>query len=238
MGRAAGPINRHLCYSSSTKASAPNTGGMSSPKSLPTACTTALKEWNVAIEALHRGEQTILLRKGGIREPLFKPPGTEFFLFPTAFHSEAQLLKPGMEERYAEAMALEPKQLAVLPLTTFVQVTGAWQTEDTGLLTALDDLHIWTPAFVEARLKWRARQPLTLLELRAWRLPQPLQLQIAAGDFWGCFSFVDLAPGLDSTETARQLAGAQPALSDAEFAQRQKVLRERLARVAHTPLVL
>lgn len=53
------------------------------------------------------------------------PTGSEFFLFPTSFHSDTQLLKPGMSDRYKEALELEPKKLSHIPLTTYAQVTGA-----------------------------------------------------------------------------------------------------------------
>lgn len=33
----------------------------------------------------------ILLRKGGIKEPTFKPAAREFLLFPTSFHTDAQV---------------------------------------------------------------------------------------------------------------------------------------------------
>lgn len=43
-----------------------------------------------------------LLRKGGIKEPVFRPPGRRFLLFPTSFHTNTDLLKPGVAERYAK----------------------------------------------------------------------------------------------------------------------------------------
>ena len=43
-----------------------------------------------------------MLRKGGIKEPTFKPEATEFLLFPTAFHVADSVLKEGVAERYAE----------------------------------------------------------------------------------------------------------------------------------------
>jgi hypothetical protein len=33
----------------------------------------------------------ILLRKGGIREPTFRPAASDFLLFPTSFHTDAQV---------------------------------------------------------------------------------------------------------------------------------------------------
>jgi hypothetical protein len=44
----------------------------------------------------------ILLRKGGIREGAFKPQAKNFLLFPTVFHTEEPLLKPGAAQRYQQ----------------------------------------------------------------------------------------------------------------------------------------
>src|SRR4029077_8093936 len=52
--------------------------------------SVGFKEWAVVCEALGRGRQSIILRKGGIAEGrdgfLFKHQ--EFFLFPTWFHEQ------------------------------------------------------------------------------------------------------------------------------------------------------
>ncbi|KAG2438915.1 hypothetical protein HYH02_010710 [Chlamydomonas schloesseri] len=189
--------------------------------------TKALKEWAPTIEALGHGEQTVLFRKGGIKEPTFRPEAGTFLLFPTAFHTDQQLLKPGVAERYAQAMALDPKKEAVLALPYVAEVTGAWTTHDPAVLTATDDLHVWTEQFIETRLKWRSSQPLTVLELRVWRLAAPLQLHVEEGLF-GCFSWVDVTQ-TQSPVAAVDLTGAVPAVADAEFARRQARLRQALA---------
>ncbi len=54
-------------------------------------------------------------------------------------------------------------------------------------------MHIWTPAFLEARLKWRGAQPLTVLELRAVRTLAPLQLPVTE-ELFGCFSWREWLP--------------------------------------------
>lgn len=101
------------------------------------------------------------------------------------------------------------------------------------------------PLAQENRLRWRSTQPITVLELRAARLPQPLEL-LPREDFWGCFSWLDLAaaPKGSSTEEQRQLAeaassaakaaaaAAAPALDDATFAERQALCRRQLAQLA------
>src|ERR1700704_2034341 len=52
--------------------------------------SVGFKEWALVCEALGRGEQTILLRKGGIAEGRegFGFRHSEFFLFPTFFHEQ------------------------------------------------------------------------------------------------------------------------------------------------------
>lgn len=85
----------------------------------------------------------------------------------------------------------------------------------------------------ENRLRWRATQPITVLELRALRLPQPLELA-PRDDLWGCFSWLDLGPS--NAEQQRQLAAAAastvPALGGEAFAERQALCRQQLAQLA------
>ncbi len=66
----------------------------------------ALKEWAALVAAIGDKKQTILLRKGGIREGPFKAPASSFYLFPTSFHSEGRLLKPDAESEYHKVSAL------------------------------------------------------------------------------------------------------------------------------------
>ena len=49
----------------------------------------ALKEWATVVKALENGNQTILLRKGGILETTgFNVNSKKFFLFPTYEHQD------------------------------------------------------------------------------------------------------------------------------------------------------
>ena len=72
---------------------------------LPHASDMALKEWAVAVKALGRGEQTLILRKGGIHrdDRDFRLVHPEFLLFPTYLHQKAELIKPGHHEALREA---------------------------------------------------------------------------------------------------------------------------------------
>ncbi len=114
---------------------------------------------------MHQPSTQILVRKGGIREPVFTPRAS-FYLFPTAFHSTSTLIKPTPAAQLHDALMHDPRHNATLHVKYAAQVTGAWQSSDQGLLTNLDQLHIWNEEFLAGRLRWRPAQQLTLLELR------------------------------------------------------------------------
>lgn len=184
----------------------------------------SLKEWAPTCAALGGGDQTVILRKGGVREPTFFPEAGAFLLFPTSFHTDAQLLKPEFRLKYAEELACEPKALPELSLRYYAEVTGAWTTPDPSVLSALNALHAWTPEFLDARLRWRQQQPITVLELRVYRLAEPIMVA-SREEFWGCFSWVDLGEEAAASLGATAL---QSALSDAAFAERQALCRRAL----------
>ena len=56
---------------------------------------TALKEWAVITQALDRGDQLLILRKGGIKEQKkqFVLEKEDFLLYPTYEHQRQDLLK-------------------------------------------------------------------------------------------------------------------------------------------------
>jgi len=177
----------------------------------------------------------VLLRKGGIDEKAFAVESRDFLLFPSAFHADPGMLKPGVAERYKEEMALDPKQAKALQLGVYARVTGAWATKDPAVVSVVDPLHIGTPAFLEARIKWRAGAPLTVLELQAWRLQQPLSVEVKP-DYFGCFSWVDLS-GEDGVR-GLSLEGAQPCVPEPEFKMRQATLREAMEKLKAVELQL
>jgi len=151
--------------------------------------TPALKEWSVTCAALAAGEQTVLLRKGGIGEKGFKAEAGQFILFPTAYHMKEDLLKPGVAGRYEDAVAYEAG--STVPIAQAAVVTGAWVTADAEVADALADLHVWNEAFLETRLKWKPSTPVTVLELRVFDLPEPINI-LMREEFKGCFRWVKL----------------------------------------------
>ena len=63
-------------------------------------CDRVFKEWDLSCRAMCDGRQTLLVRKGGIREDggVFVLDDTEFWLMPTFDHQNANMLQPNYVE--------------------------------------------------------------------------------------------------------------------------------------------
>jgi hypothetical protein len=166
-----------------------------------------LKEWAVAVRALELGETALVVRKGGIREKAFAVANRRFLLLPGYEHQRPELLKPGYGELLRDIPDLTDD--GPLRFTSFAEVRGAYEISEPGSLAAIDPYHIWTPEYAESRFRWRPKKPLTVLVLRAYLLPEPVELPYSEA-YGGCKSWIEL-------EEPVSVAGARPALSDEDF---------------------
>lgn len=180
----------------------------------------ALKEWGVTVDALARGEQVLIVRKGGIGEKRFELPHPRFFLFPTYAHQRPELVKLGFRDRFAASLDRRDDPDA-LPLATYAEVVASFPVAEQAQLDAIDHLHILTAGYASERLRWRRKHPLWAVALRVWRLVDPPVLTVTA-DHLGCVSWVTLPDHLH--------AGAMvPALPDDAFAAAVSAIEGALA---------
>lgn len=195
---------------------------------LPSSSDLALKEWAVAVDVMGRGEQVLMLRKGGIHrdDKEFRVVHPEFFLYPTFEHQQPDLLK----ERYHGDLTgtMEADDIpGLVTLEYWCAVTDKFQLSDEKELDLLSPHHIWTDDYARKRLHWRPKQPLTIALLRLYRLQQPQALPVL-DEYQGCKSWVELGQDVP-------LGYAEPVLSDSDYEERTAVIRERLAGAA-TPV--
>jgi hypothetical protein len=169
----------------------------------------ALKEWAVAIDTLESGKTIMLLRKGGIheREGRFQVAHEEVLLYPTYEHQQPFLLKP----EYANLVV--PMTSGWHPETTriasWAAITNIFPVTEEPIVSALLPFHIWNEHFISDRLKWKPRQPLYVLLLRAYKLPNVREIPYFP-EYGGCKSWIDLAEVIS-------LQRAEPVLSDKEY---------------------
>lgn len=156
--------------------------------------TKALKEWSVAVDAIAKGETILLLRKGGIQEHQgkFSAEADRVVLFPTFEHQRPELLKPAYQSLVTPVeKGWHPESVT---LKAWADITHIFLTDDAEKVHALADFHIWQPQLAQERLKWKAKQPLYVLTLRAYRFTEPVKVPWDAS-FGGCRSWLSLAEG-------------------------------------------
>jgi len=152
---------------------------------------TALKEWKSVIDALGRGEQIVLIRKGGLADASFGVEAQRFYLFPTNYH---------------DAGGSEPTHV---PITHWAEVVKTWQIRDVAILRSLTSLTILDPAAIETRYRFRPDQAINVIAVRAHRLAKPADV-VMKPEYSGCRSWVSLDDEIN-------IDGSTPALSDAQL---------------------
>lgn len=58
------------------------------------------------------------------------------------------------------------------------ECTGIWETDDPNALAALSPFHCWKDGALQARFGWQPGRAITVVELRAFRRPSPVQLAV------------------------------------------------------------
>lgn len=184
---------------------------------------TALKEWAVVIRAMDEGEQLILLRKGGISEPVgeFRVEQEEFFFFPSYEHQKRHLVKPAFHSHLDAVLAGWAGPTGGVPITHWARVTDVAQITGEDMVARLDPYHIMTRNYAQERLHWNPSKPLNVLFVRAYRLTEPRWI-VNEPHYSGCTSWIELEADLDPV-------GATPVLDDAAYAARVAEIKAALA---------
>ncbi len=181
----------------------------------------AFKEWAIVCQALKEGRQTVLVRKGGIREEegVFRVDHQEFFLMPTYEHQDPRLLQPTyaslLEGR--ETAGFDPRSIT---LEAYAVVDTVLQAQEEQRVNALASEFLWNDEYVRTRFDYNPYDPLYVILLRVYRLPAPVILPMRQ-EYGGCRSWVTL-------ERPISTAGAVPALSDSAFSERRAAVLDTL----------
>lgn len=175
----------------------------------------AFKEWALVCEALGSGDQSLLLRKGGIAEGKkgFGFEHQEFFLFPTWFHGQLEK----MRSTYTPAAIPETPEMLTLEYAAIVEWSGF--VTDRKKIEQLESLHVLHDSVIDERFDYNAEKTdrgLYLAFVRIYRMNPIIQLPMEKR-FGGCRSWIQL-PAL--------MPGAMVSvLSDEEHAKRAEFLR-------------
>ena len=128
--------------------------------------SVGFKEWAIVCEALGRGEQSIILRKGASRKASdgFSFRHAEFFLFPTYFHEQ-------LENIWETSVAIpEPNEYQV-PLRFFAKVEHALTIESWTGTAALAPFYILGESVVRERFEDKRAVGIHVVFVRVFRVP-------------------------------------------------------------------
>jgi hypothetical protein len=178
----------------------------------------AFKEWAVICDALARGRQVLILRKGGLQEDegVFRPDYDRFLLYPTFSHQALESVIPEARETMRHLLAAPPRPDQVR-ITHFAEVHSVFRIESIEALHALRDYHIWAEPVVEERFhRWREDMVHALI-VRVYALPGPAVLRVHSS-YAGCKTWVELTQDVDTQ-------GAVPVLNDVDFDTRACAIR-------------
>lgn len=152
---------------------------------------TALKEWSNVVAALGRGEQVILIRKGGIADASFGVEADRFYLYPTYFHQGESEHRPAVS------------------ITHWCEVVEVFTVHDQDALERLAPLVALPPETLEARYRFRPDQALLVIAVRTWALPRPAEVKFRE-EYAGCKSWISVEEEID-------VEGSTPVLAEEEL---------------------
>jgi hypothetical protein len=144
------------------------------------------KEWSLICDALGRGTQSVILRKGGIAEGRggFSFRHREFFLFPTFFHEQITKV------RIAAADLPAPGSAIAIPW--YAKVERALRINSLAIAVALAPLHILSAEVVRERFGYKGNG-LNVAFVRVFEV-SPVWVLQNEKRFGGCRSLIDLPP--------------------------------------------
>ena len=179
---------------------------------------TGFKEWQVVCDALAKGRQSIILRKGGIHEGRegFSFAHDSFFLFPTRFHAQAEHIREGDVETLAEWQTGDTVQITHRAEAVHAVTLTDWQK-----VAALTPYHILTEATVRDRFDWQCKGmnsgSIHVALVRVFKLAEPWQFTYTSA-FGGCRSWIKLPPAPEASES--------PVTAEKKFAEITKVFED------------
>ena len=176
----------------------------------------AFKEWRVVVDALARGEQILLLRKGGIAEPRggFRVEHEQFLLFPTRFHQQRDGVVESAQVRFDRLQLEEPVPESQVVISHWARVVAWRKIQTLEQALALGGQHIWRPEIIRERFDWGRESAIHAMALRIHRLRAPAILPMEAS-YGGCKSWVELGCDVDEV-------GSEPVLNDGAFESRRR----------------
>ena len=183
----------------------------------------ALKEWAVVCKALEEGRQILLLRKGGIMEYRrgFEVKHDEFLLFPTFEHQSKESIQPDYLSVLYSVLQNTPTN-GKNRITSYAKVVDIKEVSDKSVLQKLEKYHIWNDRYVNIRMDYNSKRPMSVILLRVYKMDNPMEVDIKP-EWAGCKSWIPIELSEHNNDEGRR-----PVLEDPKFNQAIAEIKEVL----------
>jgi len=156
----------------------------------------AFKEWACIVDALGKGRQSIILRKGGIHEEGsgdFELKGKQFVLFPTLFHQADEMIKEDWRPFLNDTRFHSTPEK--VDIKYYVQVADVQVITDWEMLKKLYPFHAWKEEVIKERFE-RWGNSIHLLIVQVFEFGASFQLELLP-EYGGCKSWVEINKPID-----------------------------------------
>ena len=158
------------------------------------------KEWTLVCDALGRGEQSIIIRKGGIAEGRegFRFQHEGFLLFPTLFHEQVAKLKLPADTALPAMRADSQHEIRYR-----ARVEWTRDVSDLAVVQRLAPFHCWQDSEIEKRFRYeeeKGKPGVSVAFVRVEKLSAPFIFPDST-KYGGCRSWIQL-PELPNGITA------------------------------------
>ncbi len=173
----------------------------------------ALKEWATVVKALENGDQTVILRKGGILEAVsgFSLKARKFLLFPTFEHQDNSSLKSQFYRYLADVIEQKPREGTNL-ITSYAEVLDECDVSSKKKIEYLSSFHIWSDSYMAERMNWMPEKPMKAIFVKIYKIP-PLEIQILP-EYYGCKSWIELNANSEGGKAVLNESELQDKLSE------------------------
>ena len=157
----------------------------------------SLKEWASVVKALENGDQTVILRKGGILETAsgFKLESKKFLLFPTFEHQESLHIKPQFQN-YLDYVNTNLPNEGYNKISSYGEVIAESDLSSEEKIKSLSSFHIWSDVYIKSRINWLPEKPLKAIFLRVYKIPE-IEIPLKS-EYQGCKSWIDINANVNS----------------------------------------
>ena len=148
-----------------------------------------LKEWSAVERALGAGQQTVLLRKGGILETAsgFKVESKRFLIYPTWEHQARDNIRKSFWHHLDN---VEKPASGYNRISLLVEVLDQADVASEETVHNLEPFHIWSRSYMASRRNWQPKRPLKAVFLRTYKI-KPFTIPIQ-DSYAGCRSWLEL----------------------------------------------